>query len=174
MPRRDAGQRRVAAYHEAGHAIVGYVLGFRVMALLDTGHPGAGWCSSEPRKRRVDRAETVDARVDRHVATFMAGAIGEQRFTGHRLPPHAFVRDFLNAVNLMGGIERGRVPPAILERGKRGFDRASDIIDARWVAVETLAARLLRHDVVESPDVGRIIDRALSRRAESSASRFAS
>lgn len=140
------------AYHEAGHVVVGHLLGLQ---LLDTdilpddeggrghthfAHPGS-WFQPQ-RGRLTSRERDV---IERVLTTFMAGFAAESRYGEADAEGSGYDLDqsLREWVSYVAGTAQGR------EAALRGFlERASSIVEGSqaWAAIEAVAAALLAEE----------------------------
>jgi hypothetical protein len=137
-PAPSSADLRAIAYHEAGHVVVGTLLGLEV---LDTdidrdGEGGRGHTHFAPRKRERDFVERV-------VATFMAGFAAEDRLGAADPEGSGYDMDLLLR-EWIGYLEPDPARrPAVAEQF---FARAAELLSdpKSWQAVEVVAAALLQ------------------------------
>jgi len=140
------------AYHEAGHVVVGHLLGLQ---LLDTdilpddeggrghthfAHPGSWF---QPQRGRLDARERD--LIERVLTTFMAGFAAESRHGEADVEGSGYDLDqsLREWVGYIAGTPRGR------EAALRGFlERAVSIVEGSqaWAAIEAVAAALLAEE----------------------------
>lgn len=137
--------RRGAAYHEAGHAVVAWVLGIPIGAIeiaID-GDDAKG----SAQIGATDGLEVVD-----RIAICLAGVEAQHLFAAptHR---HAGVADYAMVFNYVEDLD----DEASLAIRNAGFQRAHDILDQHSEMVERLAKALTRALKMDAVSVNHVI-----------------
>lgn len=156
-------RRESTAYHEAGHAVAGYLLGrdFLSVSIITEG-TSAGRCNFTARPDTFDpwqRDPTTRAWLEIEVITDLAGGIAERIATGvdNLVGMEADVYSAVDTATYVTANEKQRL--AYLARAEA---RAEAILRQHWGAVQALADALLRLGQLEYPQACAIIE---SRRA---------
>ena len=136
-------QPAIAAHHEAGHAVIAYMLGCRVARVSVNEDSGA---------TLVRWSGRGEQRIERQILTTLAGPYSQRRFA-----PRSHWRsrsrtgfssgyDFDNVTGLIFGLHRkGKVAEkywAYMEA------RAEELVDQHWPCIESVAKVLLKHGVI--------------------------
>lgn len=163
-PGASPGRSAHTAYHEAGHAVTGYVLGryFLSVSITSEGN-SAGRCYFAPRPETFDpwnRDPATRRRLEIEVITDLAGGIAERIATGFdNLEGMASdVYSAIDTTTYMTGNEAQRL--AYLERAEA---RAESILRQHWGAVQALAEALLRLGELEYFQAQAIIESSHTR-----------
>ena len=150
-PRGRASTPEEVAYHEAGHVVVGHLLGLDLIDVdvLPDQEGGNGhtnfrpppWFDAGP---NAAPGEPPDDRrrafVEAVVITFLAGSLAEARVAGLRdrdgdgFDLDAIVSEWLKRLGDREGAEE-----RLAELGRR----AQELVDANWAAIDRLAPALL-------------------------------
>ena len=159
-----SGDRRYAAYHEAGHAIVAHALGREIVEVSIVPR-------DRDRGRRVSRdalswrAWTPDERWHHAIAVLVAGVMAAGRASTAEIPESVVVggaHDLEQAVEIV----RLKGEPAGSSRYERvmeiGCPIAHEVLEARWPVVEALAQELLQHPRIRGARVIEIIQAELA------------
>ncbi len=152
-------RRESTAYHEAGHAVAGYVLGryFLSVSIVTEGS-SAGRCNFVARPDTFDpwrRDAATRAWLEIEVITDLAGGIAERIATGvdNLAGMAADVYSAMDTATYVTGNEKQRL--AYLARAEA---RAESILRQYWGAVQALADALLRLGQLEYPQARAIIE----------------
>lgn len=148
--------RDVVAFHEAGHVVVGHLLGLRLLAtdVLPDGEGGNG------HTHFADPGVTPPPPefVERLLTTFMAGFAAESR-AGH-VDPDGSGYDRDQAVRGWAAFlaPAGPEQDAVLDRA---LERAAELLDrpGAWVAVEAVAEALATRRRLPGDEADAIVDR---------------
>ncbi len=162
----------IAAYHEAGHAVIAVLLGGKVQTVSLLPETDAGPRREAEIEVHWPRAQLSDRQIQvRSAQVALAGPAAEMIYRGEPLHP-GFVRewsgDWNTAWQATAAIwpqERQRL--ANLERLTVGL-RETLASDRAWQAVAALADELLAHELLEWPDVYEILTLWLAPLAEDS------
>jgi hypothetical protein len=165
-----------AAYHEAGHAVVGYVLGYRVIELrllaADAGHtmserpsglkiwpylpaPWGAYREMTPAERET---RILHKRVRARTTMLMAGEAAADRLAGVGLSTRASPSsDWLTAAEEAAKLLR--TPEAAADYARLARVRAGRLLGRRncWRAVSALAAALLTHEHLDAAQIASIV-----------------
>jgi hypothetical protein len=159
--------RKKIAYHEAGHAVMDWLLGRRVVSVrLFSGrrrfagksrraHCPSIWFMSAVRDLSRVCPDIVPAT---EIVALHAGPVAEQIFQPSTDPDPMWwdgdIADILDALKLCDPIEDGHLPASLT--GLR--DLCFVYLQAHWTHVEALAEALLRDGrIVKSKDIRRIL-----------------
>jgi hypothetical protein len=166
-PRRPLTLRDLVAYHEAGHAVVGHLLGFRLLGatIAPAGEFDGLACFDLDLHR--ERSPTRHRRL---AATYAVGDVAMcrlwRRATGRTLEPDPptddgdgrLLRALAMEATMVGDDFAGpREWSAFEARARR---RAARLLARRpvWRAVEALARELTARGTLDGDEAGRIID----------------
>jgi ATP-dependent Zn protease len=138
--RMTAEERRGAAYHEAGHAIVGVKVG-RSLSRVEIGLGGDD-SKGETTFKDTRRLPPVD-----ELAICLAGKAAETIFSAP-LSTRARLRDRYQADQLVEGLSKNEA----LERKREGYDRACRILKSNEKDVHQLAGELIENGEVDYGD----------------------
>ena len=157
------------AYHEAGHTVVGYVLGLElrdVTIVADEGEDYAGRVNIPVDLEMVYGDESNDY-INRRLVCYLAGAVAEEILTGEQVdfrPGGVYTDDWTGAadcvLDLAGPNEERQ---AIV--GEKAFGRTNAIPRNNWTATEALADALLKHGTITFEQVSKIIELAKRERS---------
>ncbi len=152
----------LTAYHEAGHVVVGYLLGakideVRLGSMIDDDFPLrfgdclVNWGRVDPR---------CDWQRERELLTILAGPVAEMIFLGERVHPAQYApwkSDWQQAITGSRGLFRDPIKQvAYLEvllarlHGKLSGD-------AQWAAIAAVADELLAHEALEHDDIAEVV-----------------
>ena len=147
------------AYHEAGHAVTGYILGrnFFSVSITSEGR-SAGRCYFAPRPEEFNpwnRDSTTRRWLEIEVITDLAGGIAERIATGvdNLQGMAADVYSAIDTTTFVTNNETQRL--AYLACAE---ERAESILRQHWAAVQALADALLRLGEIEYPQARAIIE----------------
>ncbi len=172
--------RKVTAYHEAGHAIVGHILNKEhplYKVTITPRGPSLGHTSFEPKNDQYSmNLEEIEATI----ATQLAGRIAEELVFGEQKITTGAESDLKHATELaynmvahwgyskrIGPIYYGAnnqfIPRSIIEQEvqaiiKRSYDRAKALLIERRAELDQMAAELLERETLDQKDMQRIID----------------
>lgn len=144
----------LTAYHEAGHAVVGYALGGRIESISLGGDDG----EDLPRRFGDCRVNwgpvdtTADWQLQREIMTLLAGPVAEMIYRGEKLHP-AFFGPWTEDWRL--AFERGVVIAKDPELRTRALERLIVQLhgqmktDDCWAAIAAVADQLLAHEYLE-------------------------
>ena len=147
-------EETLTAYHEAGHAVVGYALGGRIESV------SLGGDSGEDLPQRFGDCRVnwgpVDANTDwqlqREIMTLLAGPVAEMSYRGEKLHP-AFFGPWTEDWRL--AFQRGEVIARNPELRTRALEQlivhlhGQMKLDDCWAAIAAVADQLLAHEYVE-------------------------
>jgi len=147
-PNRHPG-RKALAYHEAGHAVIGYAMGLEIeQVTIIPGEGSLGRC----RYQGWDEAEAVD--LDTALIVILAGAVAEEIAVG--APSRGADERRALALSLSHGISEAAAAERIL--GARRFvDR---FLEDHWPIVKALAAVLRKERALDGAQAHAVIARA--------------
>jgi Peptidase family M41 len=151
MPRpRTHPGRKALAYHEAGHAVVGYVLGLEIeQVTINPSETSLGQC----RYRGWDDEE-AGADLDTQLLFILAGAVAEEIAMG-AASRSADERKALGLARLRDDSEEEAARRAA---GVRWL--TARFLERHWPVVKALAMALRKHRDLDGPQATGIIDRA--------------
>lgn len=164
-----ASRSEGTAYHEAGHAVVGYLLGFDPYELAikpdrTSGARGRVSGVGGPLLPMPDRAPAMDRQLrmktENEVVVLLSGILAEAKRTGR-----------YNWLGAAGDLEQAdrllipicSTPHQQVDRRRRLEKRAQQIIDQRatWRAVESVAAELVNRSRLSGAEALGLIRAAL-------------
>lgn len=156
-------EETLTAYHEAGHAVIGYALGGCVDSLQLGGE------ADDHMPKRFGDCRIVWGRVDpntdwqrqREILTILAGPAAEMLYRGERFHPQKFgpwQDDWQHAWKIAGDlaedtVRRNRMLCQLLLRLEALMRR-----DQCWAAIAALADELLAHDFLEREQAHEILE----------------
>lgn len=162
------------AAHEAGHAVIGYVLGRRWPRLLrvhiQRSKTRYGHCICKKWPQRSTTYRTWARRVGADILVSLAGPIAEARAGGR---PHVWnhtdtrelVVDVASVIWANGVLFANGGEPIPLEVVKAGTDhvrrslpQAEEMVDKYWASIEAVARELLAHTSVPGKRVAEVVD----------------
>jgi ATP-dependent Zn protease len=135
------------AYHEAGHAVAGHVLGLTVEGLSIV--PGEHYAGLADVPVDLDSAygspEESDDYLRRHLVCFLAGAVAEEILTGEPVdlgPKSAYRGDWNGAADCVVAMAGLDVERQVAE-GAEAFKKTRAILRGNWAVVVALAEALI-------------------------------
>lgn len=164
----DQDDETLTAYHEAGHAVVAYVLGASVDSMQLWGEADDylperfGDCRVN--WGRVD--PNLDWQRQREIMTYLGGPAAEMIYRGEPLHPALYgpwQQDWSAAMATCGAIvrepqARTRLLEKIIGTLHQHLQR-----DPYWPAIAALADELAAHEMLEADDVAAVLDFWLNR-----------
>ena len=172
----------IAAYHEAGHAVIALLLGIRVVEVcIDHQQPGTGYTayrashmilgrSREPYTVVQSRWARSLTREQRRAVFSLAGPLAEAKFLGKPIRTLGSISDLEMVHQLMCCPDtQGDEPPhgAVRSDANRFFEaelrRTRRILNQSsvWIAVSLVAADLLNWGKLEADDVAETLQWAM-------------
>jgi hypothetical protein len=149
-PRRHPG-RKALAYHEAGHAFVGYSMGLEIeQVTIVPGEGSLGRC----RYQGWDDEEAADD-LDAAMIVVLAGAVAEEIAMG--APSRG--ADEPRALGL--ALSRGISEAGAAQRIAAARLLARRFLEGHWLVVKALATALRKDRVLDGPQAVAVITRAL-------------
>lgn len=140
----DLDGLRLAAFHEAGHAVVATLVGWPVEEVwIDPGEPGLGNCELSPTVFPDTRWRCVAMVAGACAARMALGSEHARIIAAQADGDFALAHQELEAM----GVPDVKIAFAAL------CDAAEELLDASWEAVEHLAGRLLETGTVAGPDL---------------------
>ncbi len=146
--------KELAAYHEAGHAVVAHALGVEVEGVSIVQDEGNLGHTTTPRPDNVDSSdEEASADLEKHLITGVAGAASEELFTEElsELPG----KDMAGVAKLLMGLEDAGAP--VQADSEEALDEAKSILRENWSSVQALAEALLEHEELDREGVLAVI-----------------
>jgi ATP-dependent Zn protease len=161
MSARTAVERARTAYHEAGHLVIGMVLGFRCSSVSIRPDEARGSLGRVVPLEGRDgpMADTISrGKVERWVCVLYAGYAAEVRFAPDA---HDAARDGARGDDAQADDS--------LERAGRTSDstrhllraRTAELVEQHWAVIESVARALLRHEEFDAVQAERICERAV-------------
>ncbi|HEX7189233.1 MAG TPA: hypothetical protein VF423_13505 [Actinomycetes bacterium] len=147
----DDEELRQRAFHEAGHAVVGVLLGIEVTSVVVTTNVAecnTHFDSYDPQASSDDEGPLGLVLMRNQVALRLAGAASEQRaFDGHvRWAGHDIADVHRETKWMAGEAQAGAVH--VEERR-----RANLLVDLAWAQIEAVADRLLHEHELDGDDL---------------------
>lgn len=153
---RNEGTREETAFHEAGHAVIGRVLGCPPLKSVsierNEDENSRGYCWHEPWPEDEEDPWGADERHDQvDILILLAGPAAAHRFTGA-----------YNTVGAAGDLHEATLTAQMLpgqsgDRLNHSQVEAEQLVATNWTAIEALARELLIHKVLDGPEAERII-----------------
>jgi ATP-dependent Zn protease len=151
----------ITAFHEAGHAVVGYVVGGTIThasIVSGAGHSG---------KVRIDHPGVSRVEECGRDARIALGALAaEMKRKGGTYEGIGATMDKFMARELLveAATLQGDDPDAVLRTSiQNAMDEATAIIEEHWNAVEALAAELLQRKSLTGEEAEEVLDRLIGR-----------
>jgi len=142
--------KELAAYHEAGHAVVAYALGVEVEGVPIVQDQGSSGHTTTPRPDNVVSSdEEARADLEKHLITGVAGAASEELLTEElsELPG----KDMAGVAKLLMDLEDAVGP--VQADSEEALDEAKSILRDNWDIVQALVEALLEHEELDREDV---------------------
>jgi hypothetical protein len=142
----EAGRRQASAYHEAGHAVAAWKLGYRsISASIVAVDDSVGEVRHENpygNNARYDGSELGRLRIERAIIIRLAGPIAQKRYRPTSWRRWQGGADYAVAADLALQVwDSGEIASAFL----KWLDlRAKALVEQNWPAVERLANALLQ------------------------------
>lgn len=155
-------EETLTAYHEAGHAVIGFALGARIESVQLWGEADdflpARFGDCRVNWGRID--PNADFQRQREVLTILAGPVAEMVYTGDRPHPALFgpwQGDWLQANQIADGLVADL--PARTHLLEKMIVRLHQVIssDGCWAAIAAVADELAAHDLVEEDRIQDIV-----------------
>lgn len=154
-------EETLSAYHEAGHAVIGFALGARIESVQLWGEADDflperfGDCRVN--WGRVD--PTADFQRQREIMTILAGPVAEMVYTGDRPHPALFEpwqADWAQANQIAAGLVMDLMARTrLLERIIVQLHQVVST-DGCWAAIAAIADELAAHELVEEDQIAEI------------------
>ena len=164
-PKRVSERLRRTAYHEAGHAVAGYLMRIRFtrVTIKDSreclGSTQLVWSWGEWRPDMDDNFERVRDRMERFAVASLGGLTAELIITGcHDLDESE--KDILDAAEVLEKVSGGDQLDAYIETMRRKTDSLLSVPKNR-IAVVALAESLLQKQTLRERDARSIIRSAI-------------
>jgi ATP-dependent Zn protease len=142
--------KELAAYHEAGHAVVAHTLGVEVEGVSIVQDQGSSGHTTTPRPDNVDSSdEEVSADLEKHLITGVAGAASEELLTEELSDLRG--KDLEGVAKLLMGLEDAGAP--VQADSEEALDKAKSILRDNWGSVQALAEALLEHEELDREGV---------------------
>ena len=168
----------IVAHHEAGHAVVAWMLGLKVeyVNILDGG-AGAHTESATYLARDLDN-ETYPAAISKDIIVALAGSYAQQRYRPQsaKRQPAEWEDDRQVATSLgcraalvASGVERDQIDLAMLNNlnpGQQEYaihlfrqcgDRARELVADHWPVIVKFAQALLSRPILGADDIDKLI-----------------
>jgi ATP-dependent Zn protease len=142
--------KELAAYHEAGHAVVAHALGVEVEGVSIVQDQGSSGHTTTPRPDNVDSSdEEVSADLEKHLITGVAGAASEELLTEELSDLRG--KNLEGVAKLLMGLEDAGAP--VQADSEEALDKAKSILRDHWGSVQALAEALLEHEELDREGV---------------------
>ncbi len=142
--------KELAAYHEAGHAVVAHALGVEVEGVSIVQDQGSSGHTTTPRPDNVDSSdEEVSADLEKHLITGVAGAASEELLTEELSDLRG--KDLEGVAKLLMGLEDAGA--SVQADSEEALDKAKSILRDNWGSVQALAGALLEHEELDREGV---------------------
>lgn len=173
---------RLAAYHEAGHAVVAHCIGWKVEEMvLQVSRDGSllnSWTTASAQTRIRAFKETRDGAFRRlseeelelqagrqnarnDMMFLLAGDLAVRMVTGKKGSLTAVPEEVYQAIQLASALSKDWIPGF-----RRAQRRVLSILHANWHSIEALAAELLQQKHVSAERLGEIVEAPRSKRAK--------
>jgi hypothetical protein len=156
MNHQEAFQREVTAYHEAGHAVIAYVLGYKLksVTIIPT-HDAHGMVQYlDPLRGIPLDAEVSDRarlRLEKAIQISFAGPLAQRKFKEHAWRDYHGEFDFKKigelGIRAVGSAEQQKAFLRWLEIA------TLEMVDAHWSAIERVAKLLLARDRLNGAEI---------------------
>lgn len=149
----STGEPKIVAYHEAGHAVVGLLLGLRALHVQ--------WAPFEVTKAigetaveaaRPGESEPSPTQILNRLITCVAGMVAERRFRNFPTDVYELVGDYESACHLIATLYPDVDPQPLFDAALITAEALLDHATA-WAAVEALAAALLSRQRLEETEI---------------------
>lgn len=138
-------ENQMLAYHEAGHIVVGRVLGLEIEAVtIEPDEQNAGRADVPIDLELIYDADRAGDHLARQLTCYVAGAVAEELLTGKQVefvPGTQFTGDWNGAADCVLGLA-GDDENLQAEISQRAFDKARSILEGNWNAVVMIAYAL--------------------------------
>lgn len=162
----EVRRREASAYHEAGHAVAAWKLGYRsISASIAAADESTGEVRHENpfpgENLDVVESALVRSRVERAIIIRLAGPIAQKRYRPTSWRRWQGGADYAVAADLALRVcGSGEIASAFL----KWLDlRAKALIEQHWPAVERLANALLKQGTMDQDQIAALMQRALSK-----------
>jgi len=157
-------QRKLTAYHEAGHVVAAHVLGLDITGVnIDSGEETVvrylGQAGIPVDYARVYDSDRADDYVERQLVCYYAGAAAEEVLTeepvewGHRGYYRSDWNGSADCVVELAGYDEEKQQQV----SETGWMKAHTIMTENWDKVRTLAEALIEHGKVDGDRVERLL-----------------
>jgi hypothetical protein len=152
MTHSDEWQRKATAHHEAGHAVIRYLLNFELkpttVANTSNEQPLRGI------KLDTDGSDRARLRLEKAIRISFAGPLSEEKFSNHHWNPSHGEYDYAKILEL--------ALRACGSNQAEAFTRwlriaTQEMIDANWAAIEQVADQLLAHERLTGATISAVI-----------------
>jgi hypothetical protein len=160
MTKRSTSQVEATAYHEAGHAVIAYVLGYRPQSvtIVPTVHTAGHIIHTNPLhgfQLDIDGSDEARLRLESLITICFAGPIAQKRYN-----PRSWRRahgrwDYEKIAELALQVCGSDEQALAFTRWREIV--ASDMVRAHWPRIQLVAGRLLEHESLSHTDLDAII-----------------
>lgn len=158
MPMRlRKAQREATAYHEAGHAVIAHVLGYKpelVTIVPEPGRHGAVRLPSLwhgiPIRIGMDCSPHARERIERVIQVFLAGPIAQRSHCSHSFRWSYRSSDIDLVGNLAASVSGSREQTTVLIQ--RLMLSTREMVEAQWIYIARVASLLLKRDRLTSAE----------------------
>ena len=169
----DLSKRRIAAYHEAGHAVAAHVLGRKIVSVsvepdADEGSGGRltltqEWWPGDNYEPGSLLALNAEHPYEYWITILLAGGIAQRIGTGTEPAFGHTVDDHTRAAEIaLSAVDIAPEPSDISALQKRARLRTEKLIEDHWGAVEALTTALLERQTLSGEEVRQVIADALT------------
>lgn len=152
----------LTAYHEAGHAVIGYALGGRIES-ISLGGDGGEDLPTRFGDCRINWGPvdaTADWQLQREILTLLAGPVAEMIYRGEKLHPAFFgpwVQDWQSALDraerfAADGQRRTRLLEQLIIQLHEQMQH-----DSCWATIAAVADQLLAHEYIEEEELAQTL-----------------
>lgn len=176
-------KQRLVAYHEAGHALMGILLGdydnVRKISIVPRGNSG-GVTYFEPSEERVDQGLYTREYLENQLMVILSGRIAEELKFGTMKVTTGAAQDFLQATelatqmvteygfnetigpmnvddNILGDAISADIASEVKYMIEQAYKKAKDLLETNIKYLDTIAKELIEKEHLEPNDILRIL-----------------
>jgi hypothetical protein len=158
MPMRlRKSQREATAYHEAGHAVIAHVLGYKLELVTIVPEPGRHGAVRLPSlwhgipiRIDMDCSPHARERIERVIQVFLAGPIAQRSHCSHSSRWSYRSSDIDLVENLAASVSGSREQTTVLIQ--RLMLSTREMVEAQWIYIARVASLLLQRDRLTSAE----------------------